>query len=59
MSKVKTTCYGKTREWESREKAKEHFFECMLNSEGSENQRYVKIYIELCLGHMECTDEEE
>lgn len=31
----------------------------MMNSEGSERSRYVKIYTELKMGKEFCTDEEE
>ena len=56
---VKTVCYGRTKEWYSRAEAERFFFHAMMNSEGSEQRRYVKIYMELRLGNTLCTDEEE
>ena len=56
---VKTVCYGRTQEWYSRAEAERFFFHAMMNSEGSEQSRYVKIYTELRLGNTLCTDEEE
>ena len=56
---VKTVCYGRTKEWYSRAEAEQFFFHAMMNSEGSEHNRYMKIYTELKLGKAFCTDEEE
>ena len=56
---VKTVCYGRTKEWYSRAEAEQFFFHAMMNSEGSEQNRYMKIYTELKLGKAFCTDEEE
>ena len=56
---VKTVCYGRTKEWYSRAEAEQFFFHAMMNSEGSEQNRYMKIYTELRLGNTLCTDEEE
>jgi len=54
---VKTKCYGKVDVWESREKAKDFFLEAMMNSEGSEHDRYSAIYIQLMNGLDFCSDE--
>lgn len=56
---VKTICYGEEREWDSREEAMNFFLEGMCFSEGSEFERYAKIYIELTLGLEVCSDEIE
>lgn len=56
---VKTVCYGRPQEWYSRAEAEQFFLHAMMNSEGSEQSRYVKIYTELRLGNTLCTDEEE
>ena len=56
---AKTVCYGRTQEWYSRAEAEQFFFHAMMNSEGSEQSRYMKIYTELRLGNTLCTDEEE
>ena len=54
---VNTKCYGKVDVWESREEAKDFFFEAMMNSEGSEHDRYSAIYIQLMNGLDFCSDE--
>ena len=56
---VRTVCYGRTEEWYSRGEAERFFFHAMMNSEGSEQNRYLKIYTELKMGKTLCTDEEE
>lgn len=56
---IKTVCYGRAKEWYSRVEAEQFFFHAMMNSEGSEQSRYVKIYTELKMGKEFCTDEEE
>lgn len=56
---VRTICYGKTDEWYSREAAEQFFLRAMAGSEGSEQSRYTKIYMELKMGKELCTDEEE
>lgn len=53
---VKTVCYGKKRTWGSREEAIDFFSEGVLNSEGSEQQRYLKILVDLTLGKNICKD---
>lgn len=57
--KVKTKCYGEVRVWADREEAKAYFLEAMMNSEGSEHDRYSGIYIQLENGLDFCTDEDE
>ncbi|MBR1382696.1 MAG: hypothetical protein IJ555_02620 [Ruminococcus sp.] len=57
--KVKTKCYGEIREWNDREEAQAFFLEAMMNSDGSEHDRYSGIYIQLINGESFCTDEEE
>ena len=52
---VKITCYGKT-ETMTRSKAKSFYLDCMMNSEGSERDRYVSIYTQLMRGCTECYD---
>lgn len=56
---VRTVCYGRTEEWYSRGEAEQIFFHAMMNSEGSEQNRYLKIYTELKMGKTLCMDEEE
>lgn len=55
---VKTICYCKTDIWDSREEAAQFFLKAMSASEGSERDRYVKIYTELMMGFPVCSDEE-
>jgi hypothetical protein len=57
--KVKTKCYGIVEEWNSREDAKDYFFDAMMSCEGSERDRYTGIYIQLQNGLNYCTDKEE
>lgn len=59
MERITTICYGKKDTWESREEAKAFFLQAMAGSEGSEQQRYTNIYIQLCMGMNECSDEED
>lgn len=58
LETVKTICYGKTNVWDSRKDALAFFLKAMAGSEGSENDRYTKIYMELMMGMDECSDEE-
>ncbi len=57
--KVTTICNGQKRVWDSREDAKSHFLEAMMNSDGDEHDRYSGIYIQLQNGLSYCTDEED
>lgn len=57
--KVTTVCNKQKRVWDSREEAKDFFLEAMMNSDGSEHDRYSSIYIQLQNGLDLCTDEEE
>ena len=51
-------CYGKAEKME-REKAKAFYLDCMMNSEGSERDRYTNIYCDLVNGLKVCSDGEE
>lgn len=57
--KVTTVCNGQKRVWDSREDAKSHFLEAMMNSDGEEYDRYSGIYIQLQNGLSYCTDGED
>lgn len=57
--KIRVTCYGQTEEWDSREVAMAFYKRAMTCSEGSEQGRYTKIYLQLAAGRNECMDEEE
>lgn len=58
LDTVKITCYGKTQTWDSRKEAADFYLRAIAGSEGSECERYTKIYTELLMGFSECTDEE-
>jgi len=58
LDSVKVTCYGTTETWDSRKDAMEFYLRCMAGSEGSEHQRYSKIYTELSMGMDAVSDEE-
>lgn len=53
---VKTICYGKERIWDKKEDAIEFFVDCMLNSEGSERERYCNILSSLKANLKVCKD---
>ncbi len=57
FEKLITVCYGKVQEWESRSEAKRHFLDAMLNSDGSERERYSTVYLKIVLGYSCCTDD--
>lgn len=59
LETVKTICYGKEDVWDSRKEAADFFLRAIVASEGSECQRYTKIYTELLMGKAVCTDEED
>lgn len=58
LDTVTTICYGKKDVWDSRNEAREFFLRAIMGSEGSECDRYTKIYTELVIGKAVCTDEE-
>ena len=59
LDTVKTVCYGKEEIWDSRKEAADFFLEAVAGSEGSECERYIRIYTELLMGKPVCSDEEE
>lgn len=59
LDSVKITCYGKTEVWDSKKEAANFYFEAICGSEGSECERYIKIFADLVLGKDECSDEGE
>ena len=54
-----TICYGQREYWRSRKQAAEYFLDGMNATEGSECERYSKIYTELICGKKVCSDEYE
>lgn len=56
LATVKTICYGEEQVWDCRSDATTHFIRAMAMSEGSERERYTKIYMELMSGLDVCTD---
>ena len=59
MEKIITVCYRQRQEWNSRKEAEMYFLEGMMNSDGSERERYTAIYLKLLAGDAICTDNEE
>ena len=59
LDSVKVVCYGKEEIWDSRKEAADFYLRAIAGSEGSECQRYTKIYAELLMGFPVCTDEEK
>lgn len=57
LDAVKITCYGQTEVWDSRKEAADFYLRAIAGSEGSECERYTKIYTELLMGKEVCTDE--
>ena len=52
-----TVCYGQREYWRSRKEAVDYFLEGISASDGSECERYSKIYAELICGKAVCSDE--
>ena len=59
MKKIITVCYGQRQGWNSRKEAEMYFLEGMMNSDGSEQERYTAIYLKLLAGETICADDEE
>ena len=59
MEKTIIVCYGQRQEWNFRKEAELNFFESMINSDGSEREKYTMIYLKLLSGETICTDNEE
>ena len=59
LDTVRTVCYGKEDVWDSRKEAADFFLRAIAGSEGSECERYTKIYAELLMGKAVCTDGED
>lgn len=47
----------KTETWDSRKEAADFYLRAIAGSEGSECERYTKIYTELLMGKEVCNDE--
>lgn len=58
MAKVTTICYGKKEEWKNADEAMSYFLEGIMNSEGSEQDRYACILGKLMMGWKVCSDED-
>ena len=57
LDTVTTICCGEKRIWDSRIDAENFFLQAMTETEGSECERYTKIYTELKAGLEVCSDE--
>lgn len=58
LDSVKVICYGKEETCDSRKEAADFYLKAIAGSEGSECERYTKIYTELLMGNALCSDEE-
>lgn len=58
LNTVKVILYNDEETWNSREDALEFYMKAMAYSEGSEQERYAKILVELAMGKAVCTDGE-
>lgn len=58
MNNFKITCYGKTKTYpeSQRKKMMQFYLEGMCACDGSEQERYTRIYTELASGRKDCTD---
>ena len=59
LNYVKTICYGTERTFDDRQEAVDFYENCVMNSEGSERDRYVEILIDLRCGKTICSDKVE
>lgn len=59
LNYVKTICYGTERTFDDRQEAIDFYEKCVMNSEGSERDRYVEILIDLRCGKLVCSDKVE
>ena len=57
LDPVVTVSYGQERKWDDRRDAIAFFVDCILGSEGAEQERYLKIYLDLMTGKKVCKDE--
>lgn len=58
LDSVKVICYDREETWDSRKEATDFYMKAIAGSEGSECERYTKIYSELLMGLATCTDTE-
>lgn len=56
---VITVCYGKEEKWDERKDARHYFLEAMMNTEGSERERYANVYFKIIRGFDYCTDSDD
>ena len=57
LDPVVTVSYGQERKWDDRRDAIAFYVDCMLGSEGAEQERHLKIYLDLMTGKKVCKDE--
>lgn len=53
---VTTICYNQRKEWNNRQEAIEFFFQGVITTEGSEQERYIRILTKLQFGCNVCDD---
>ena len=56
QDKVTTICYGRSREWESRQAAIDFFTEGVIMCDGCEKIRYSNVLMALLSGATVCSD---
>ena len=54
--KVICTCYGENYIFNNIQDAMEFFLDCMAHSEGAEQNRYTRIFLQLSAGNTICSD---
>lgn len=58
LDTVKITYRGKTKVWDTKKEAAQHYFQAICDAEDDdESDRCIKIYAELVLGKDACSDE--
>ena len=55
---ITVKCYGSTRQFETKEQAIARYYNCLLNSDGSEQRTYADILRQIESGCTYCTDED-
>lgn len=59
IDQVVTICNGKATKWVTRQEAENFYLKLLPMCDGSEHNRYFKIYTQLKMGLAICRDEEE
>ena len=54
LDSVRVVCYDKETIWDSREEALQHYTDAIVNSMGAEQDRYIKICVQIIEGRSYC-----